>query len=94
MNAMYAANAVGSDPSSSQALTIGSGGAAALTTRIRQPESAPSRHSSGSVRSRPGPPGSARNPHSSGSTAAALTCPKRPATVLHRSAIAVSAASS
>ena len=69
MNATSAANSDGSDPSSRHASMMGSGGAAALMTRIRQPASARSRQASGSVRSRPAAPGSVRNLHSSGPTA-------------------------
>ena len=78
MNAMCAANAIGSDPSSRQASMIGSGDAAASMTRIRQPASARSRHASGSVRSRPEAPGSARNPHSSGLDRGGVDVPEAP----------------
>ena len=94
MNATSAANADGSDPSSRQASMMGSGGAAALMTRMMQPERARSRQNSGRVWSRPAAPGSARNPHASGSTAPPWTWAMRPATVLQRSAIAVRASSS
>ena len=66
MNAISAANTDGSGASSRQASTMGSGGVAALMTRIRQPERARSRQDSGRVCSRPAAPGSARNPHSCG----------------------------
>ena len=93
MNAMSAANTDGSDPSSRQASTIGSGDAAAWMTCIRQPVSARSRNASGSVRSRPAAPGSARNCHPVGPIRSPWICAKRPATVWQRSSIAVRASS-